>query len=129
MRELARRCVQWIGAALTVLVITAGPAADASNTVRILVRSSVYRAPATVLINVRVTPDADNRFLRLEVDGELLFRASEIPLDGANAAAANWFEFRDLPAGHYQLRAELRSSQAVRAVAIQPVIVVGPGTE
>jgi hypothetical protein len=69
-------------------------------------------APAILLENqdvravVRVRPDAANRSLVLELDGEY-FSSTERSLDGVNAARTYEFYFHRLPAGDYVLHASV----------------------
>ena len=83
--------------------------------------------PATVHINVAVEPDEANRTLRIEADGDTVFRASDLSLSGANEKRMHAVEFKNLPAGTYTLRAQVMSSDKVRGMAEQELIVSGAG--
>ena len=56
-----------------------------------------------------------------------MFRASELTLSGADEKRLHTVEFRNLPAGHYTLRAEVYSTASMRGTASQPLIVNGLG--
>ena len=86
-----------------------------------------FAEPATVRITVAVEPDADNRMLRVEADGDEMFRASEVELAGAGEKRLHTLEFRNLKAGYYTLRAEVHSARALRGTAEQKVVVTGSG--
>ena len=92
-------------------------------------RGFVYVAPATMPFVVSVRPDADNRMLRVEVDGEAMYRSSEVALEGDRAKRLHSFEFRGMPQGAYVVRAVVLSSDEVRALTEQKVVVssVTPG--
>jgi hypothetical protein len=80
-----------------------------------------------VQITVAVEPDAKNRSLRIEADGERLFRASQLTLDGATEKRIHAVEFKNLPAGNYVLRAEVLGAEDVRGMAEQELVVSGAG--
>ena len=75
-------------------------------------------------MTVVVEPDAANRRLQVEVDGDLLFRASELTLEGAAEKRLHEFEFRGLPAGRYTLRVTVFSTDAVRGTASETLEVI-----
>ena len=61
---------------------TVRPAVGSDPPVEIRMRGFVYVAPATMPFVVSVRPDADNRMLRVEADGEAMYRSSEVVLEG-----------------------------------------------
>ena len=103
----------------------AGAAASASGTavVEILRHGHFYAAPATLYLTVAVEPNADNRMLRVVADGDALYRASEVVLNGLESQRLHTMSFRSLPAGTYTLRAEVASATAVRGVAEDQIVV------
>ena len=100
---------------------------DASDVVEIRLRGRYFVEPATVQIIVAVEPDAANRTLRIEADSEQMFRASDVTLSGADEKRLHTVQFKNLPAGEYMLRAEVLSSDSVRGMAEQPLVVTGGG--
>lgn len=98
-----------------------------TEVVEILLRGRYFVEPATVQITVAVEPDAQNRSLRIEADGERMFRASQIELTGANDKKMHAVEFKNLPAGNYTLRAEVVGTRDVRGMAQQELVVSGAG--
>ena len=88
-------------------------------------RGAYFSAPATVQLTVAVEPDDANRTLWIEADGEGMYAASEIPLNGANEKRLHQVMFKSLIAGHYLLRAQVRSSTGVRGVATREIEVMG----
>jgi hypothetical protein len=123
---VTRRLIAFAVFAL-VLVTTGTRAGHAKEVVEILLRGHYYVEPATVQITVAVEPDEKNRALRIEADGERLFRASELSLEGASAKRMHAVEFKNLPAGNYVLRAEVLGSNDVRGMAEQELVVSGAG--
>jgi hypothetical protein len=99
----------------------------AADVVEIRLRGHFFAEPATVEITVAVEPDADNRTLRIEADGDRLFRSTEVKLEGVSDKKLHTVEFKNLPAGSYELRAEVLSRDKVRGMATQALVVAGGG--
>jgi hypothetical protein len=112
-----------------VFVVTAGSTmpGSAADVVEILLQGSYFSEPATVSLTVAVEPHEANRSLWIEADGEDLYRASEITLSGATEKRLHSIAFKNLTAGHYLLRAAVRSSSGVRGMATREVVVTGAG--
>lgn len=123
---MTRRVCAWmfLTAALISAVAVRG---DATDVVEIRLRGRYFIEPATVQIIVAVEPDASNRTLRIQADSDHMFRASDFALSGADEKRLHTVEFKNLPAGNYTLRAEVLSSDAVRGLAEQPLVVTGSG--
>ncbi len=100
---------------------------DASDAVEIRLHGRYFVAPATVRILVAVEPHAENRTLRVAADGDSMYCSSDRTLRGAGEKRLHTVEFKDLPAGRYMLRAEVRSAHKVRGSASYDLVVVGPG--
>ena len=98
---------------------------SANDLVQIRVNGRFFAEPATVEITVSVEPDQQNRTLRIEADGDGYFRSSEITLEGSSEKRIHTVEFRNLPAGSYELRAEVLSVKDVRGTAVQDLEVMG----
>ena len=95
----------------------------ATPVVEIMSRARIYPAPATVYVVVAVEPSADNRLLRVEADGDDLYRASEIVLNGNESQRLHTVTFRGLPAGTYTLRAAVMSTTKVRGATEEEILV------
>jgi hypothetical protein len=92
------------------------------------VSPAVSSAPATLRIRATVAPDADNRAVAIIADSESFFRSSEVQLEGDKAPRNIQIEYRDLPAGRYEIRGVLVGSRGKRlAVAYSTVTVTGIG--
>ncbi len=107
----------------------AGTAGAAKDNVEIRLTGHFYAEPATVQLVIAVEPDAENRTLRVEADGDSMFCATEIELAGAKEQRLHTIQFKNLSAGGYTLRAEVLSNSAVRSQATQEIMVTGDGTE
>jgi hypothetical protein len=124
-----RRTIAWT--CLTALLAVAGATThgDARDVVEIRLHGRYFIEPATVRILVAVEPDAENRALLIEADGDQMYRSSELTLSGASEKRLHNVEFRNLPAGNYTLRAQVRSSHDIRGSASQDLIVTGSGAQ
>jgi hypothetical protein len=120
-----RRSLAWV---LWCVVLLAGtPAGNARDVVQIVINGQYFSAPADVRFMIAVEPDESNRMLRIEAEGDHLFRASEVALNGADEKRLHNFEFKNLPAGSYTLRAVVRSTESVRGMATRELVVTGIG--
>jgi hypothetical protein len=109
------------------VLLTSVVAGGARDVVELRLYGHYFAEPATVRITVAVEPDAENRMLRIEADGDEMYRASEIELSGADEKRLHSLEFKNLKAGNYTLRAEVHSATALRGMAEQEVVVTGSG--
>jgi len=112
---------------IVALIATAAMRAIAGEIVEIRLRGHYFAEPATVQVTVAVEPDAANRVLRVEADGDRLYRSTEVELSGDADKRVHTVEFKNLPAGAYELRAEVLSSDKVRGMATQELVVSGLG--
>jgi hypothetical protein len=111
-------------ALFAVICAAAAPAGSANDIVEIRLRGHYFAEPANVRMVVAVTPDPQHRRLRIEVDGDTMFRSSEMDLTGEDRRL-HTIEFKNLPAGAYTLRAEVLSNDDVVAMAEQELVVAG----
>ena len=123
---MKRRIIAW-SCLTAVLAITGATRGDARDVVEIRLHGRYFIEPATVRILVAVEPDAENRALLIEADGDQMYRSSELALTGAGDKRLHNIEFRNLPAGAYTLRAQVKSSHDVRGTASQELFVTGSG--
>jgi hypothetical protein len=104
-----------------------GFSGTAKDILEIRLRGHYWAEPATVRITVAVEPGAENRALLVEADSSNYFRSSTLALDGEKEKRLHTVQFKNLPAGRYTLRAEVRSSTDVLATATQDLIVTRAG--
>ena len=82
-------------------------------------------APASVQTLVRVSPHADNRLLRVLIDGEQFTRSSDTQLDGVDAAKHHFFMWQSLPPGTYSIVATVYGPLGVREQRQSSFEVIG----
>lgn len=112
-------------ALLVVLAAALVARVAAADIVEIRLHGHYFSEPATVQITVMVEPDAANRVLRVEADGDQMYRSTDVELSGNTESRVHTVEFRNLEAGAYVLRAEVLSADKVRAVATSELMVTG----
>jgi hypothetical protein len=119
------------GAAVAALVSSSFGSwlAAAQDVVEIRLRGRYFTDPATIRITVAVEPDAANRALRIEADGDRLFRSTEVMLEGESGQRIHTVEFKNLPAGNYTIRAAVLSGRNVRGAAEEFLVVGDPGNQ
>jgi len=88
---------------------TSGSAAE--NRLRIEVSPRISNAPAQVRVRAIVTPNAENRGLRVVADSGDYYRSSFLTLDGDNAALVTETSFKNLPGGDYDISVTLVDMQ------------------
>lgn len=84
---------------------------------RMRVSPLVSVAPGYVSISVSYEPAAENRRLQVTAESGDFYRSSEVQIEGAKGAPLGTFEFRNLPAGTYQLTGVLVGASGPRATA------------
>jgi len=107
--------IQTLGLMLLVFGIWSGiPSTAAEPVVDLTVKGHVLTAPATLMMTVRVAPDARNRGLAITADSADFARSSTIELDGADEPPVHQMLFKDLPEGDYVVSAKLIGVDGVR---------------
>ena len=125
---MARNIARSIALVLPLVALT-GSVGSAKDNVEIRLTGRFFAEPATVQLVIAVEPNADNRRLRVEADGDNMFRATEMELAGANEQRLHTIEFKNLSAGGYTLRAQVMSNSSVRSQAEQEIMVAGDGND
>ena len=126
---MRRRTIAWILGPLFVLAAGATMPGRAAEVVEIVLHGTYFSEPATVQFMVAVEPNEANRSLWIEADSADLYRASEITLSGAGDRRLHPIVFKNLSAGYYTLRAEVRSSSGVRGMVTREMVVTGIGLQ
>ena len=123
------RChaIVWVFGLLLVLAAGATTPGTAASVVDIKLSGAYFSEPATLRIDRDRGANDANRTLWIEADGEGMYTASEITLNGANEKRLHQVMFKSLKAGHYSVRAQVRSSTGVRGVATREIEVIGLG--
>ena len=83
---------------------------DATELLTLSVTPAQSFAPVTLRVRVRMEASADNRSFELVADSIDFYRSSLLSLDGDRAPRVMVFEFKNVPAGEYELRATLRDA-------------------
>ena len=86
-------------------------------------------APGYLRSLIRVSPNAENRLLRVEIDSEGYYRSSEIELDGASAPMTHFMDWKAVPAGKYDLIVTVMGPSGPRAVRHLNFQVLGLNSE
>jgi hypothetical protein len=114
----------WI-CALTMMTTAASGAKD---NLSLRVSPAVSFAPADLVIQTRLEPDAANREMEVIAESGDFYRSSSIQLEGDRAPRTVRFEFRSLPAGEYEVRAAVMGKDGQRrAIARSRVNVMQNG--
>jgi hypothetical protein len=113
---------------IALVAVLAAPLAAhmfAADVVQIRLAGHYFSEPATVDITVLVEPDPANRVLRVEADGDQMYRSTEFELRGGTDSRVHMVEFKDLEAGNYVLRAQVLGTDKVRGTATSELMVTG----
>ena len=112
-------------AKIVIVVSSAFASGSAQDVVAIRLNEERFTDPATVRLMVAVEPDARNQTLRVDANSDDMYSASDVTLNGANEKRLHYFEFRNLQAGQYTLRASVFSGDSVRGVTQRTFQVKG----
>lgn len=111
---------------LGMLVFTATLPLGAGEKMTLKVSPAVAFAPANLIVRATILADADNRAIEIIAECDDFYRSSMVQLEGERAARVNQFEFRSLPPGTYEVRANLLGAGgAQRATIRQQITVMG----
>ena len=110
------------------LMALSGTVGAKDSGVEIRISGHFFAEPATVQMIVAVEPNAENRTLRVEADGDNMFCATEVSLQGDKEQRLHTIQFKNLAAGEYTLRAQVLSNSSVRSQTEQGIMVTGEPT-
>jgi hypothetical protein len=111
-----------------ILMLTTTLPLGAGERITIKVSPAVAFAPANLLVRTVIVADADNRAVEIIAESPDFYRSSEIQLEGDKAPRTSQFEFRSLPPGTYEVRANLIGiGGQQRAFVRQQVNVIAGG--
>ena len=109
-------------------MVTATLPLGAGERITMKVSPAVAFAPANLIVRAFILADADNRAVEIVAESPDFYRSSMIQLEGDKAARTNMFEFRSLPPGTYEVRANLFGSNGEnRATIRQQINVIASG--
>jgi len=118
--------IRWTALTASLVALT-GAAGSAKDDVEIRLSGRYFAEPATVQMIIAIEPDAQNRTLRVEADGDNMFCSTEVQLSGDKEQRLHTVQFKNLAAGGYTLRAQVLSTSSVRSQATQEIMVTGDG--
>lgn len=98
-----------------------------ADSIRLRVSPHVAGAPATLRIDMWITPTSSDRTLEVWTDSGRFARSSAWTLDGANGPRAFTVEWPDVPAGHYDVHVRLTLADGRHATAQDCAEIVGVG--
>ena len=101
----------------------------ADQAITITARPAVVPAKGSALLKVIVERNAMNRALIWEVDGRTYYRSSTMQLEGASASRSYVFMLRDLPGGHFDVRARLVRNDNTEVMDHTRIVVGGDGLD
>ena len=96
----------------------------AGEKITMKVSPAVAFAPANLIVRAMVIADADNRAVEIVAESDDFYRSSMIQLEGDKAARTSQFEFRSLPPGTYEVRANLYGSNGAQRASIRQAVNV-----
>ncbi len=109
-------------------MLTAGRPLGAGERMTMKVSPAVAFAPANLVVRAMIMADADNRAVEIIAESPDFYRSSMIQLEGEKAARTNMFEFRSLPPGTYEVRANLFGANGESRASIrQQINVIASG--
>jgi hypothetical protein len=92
------------------LVVVSAVALSAGESLKVRVGSRISMAPADATVYVTLPSQSDNRTLIVSVESDSFFRSSSVQLDGEESAHLMMINFRQLPAGSYDIAAHVIGS-------------------
>jgi hypothetical protein len=111
-----------------ILILTSTLPLGAGQRLTLKVSPAVSFAPANLIVRATIVADADNRAVQIVAESADFYRSSQIELEGDRAARTNMFEFRSLPPGTYEVRANLFGADGQsRALVRQQINVFASG--
>ena len=113
-----------LAAATVIGLLFATGTTGASEKLSLRVTPNVSSAPSTVMVRAYVTPNSENRWLRIEADSGSFYRSSEIQLEGDKAPMLTEFRLNSLPSGEYTVAASLVDSKGTETVVRRTAIVL-----
>lgn len=113
-----------LAAATVVVLLGAGGIAGGEQPLNLQVSPKMAPAPGWVRVSARIEPNEDNRQLEVTATSDEFTRASAIPLNGSRAPRLSVIDYGNLPAGTYEVTAELVGQNGRRAIATRMVQIV-----
>ncbi len=106
-------------------LVVAGPVGGGQG-IDLVVSPRLSRQPAVINIRVSVEPSTENRAIRVVAESPDYFRSSQVQLDGTSASRTSLFQYRDLPAGSYEIRGVLIGPDGRERAEVGRLLTVVP---
>src|SRR6187401_2412625 len=90
--DIVARTRVLLGGALLMMAVPAG----AGATLAMRVSPAFSYAPATLIVQLSIAPDSDNRVVRVIAESADFYRSSDIALEGDRAPRTNVIRYRSL---------------------------------
>lgn len=111
-----------------ILLLTSTLPLGADERMTLNVSPAVSFAPANLVVRATIVANADNRAVQIVAESADFYRSSEVQIEGERAPRTRMFEFRSLPPGTYEVRANLVGADGrSRAMIRQQVNVYAGG--
>jgi len=112
-----------------IVLLASWQSLGAGERLTLKVSPAVSFAPANLVVRTTILADADNRAVEIVAESDDFYRSSQVQLEGERAARTTTFEFRSLPPGTYEVRANLLGADGrSRAMSRQQVNVIANGS-
>ena len=96
----------------------------ATEKLALRVTPNVSNAPSTVVVKAIVSPDSQNRSLRVEADSGTFYRSSSVQLDGDKAPIVTEILLKSLPSGEYTVTAVLKNAMGEETLVRRTALVL-----
>jgi hypothetical protein len=114
---------RWRMAAVVLMLFLAVPLITANDFVQLHV-SPVLSERGDMLVQVLVTRDAENQWMKVTAESEVYYSSSEMELEGEYSARVKVIRFRGVPAGWYEVTGTVFDNrQHVKGLARRSVMV------
>jgi hypothetical protein len=113
-----------LAAVTAITLLAASGETRATEKLTLRVTPNVSSAPSTVIVKAVVSPDAGNRWLRIEADSGVFYRSSVVQLDGDKAPVVTEIMLKSLPSGEYTVTAVLKNAVGEETLARRTALVL-----
>jgi hypothetical protein len=101
---------RWWRAVVLIVLLPFGGALHAEDVVKLHVPSIVHEKD-DLLVQIRLTRNADNQFMKVVAASSGYYGSSEMQLDGQSTSPITTVRFRSLPAGWYEVTGAVYDGQ------------------
>jgi hypothetical protein len=126
---MMRRCLnRWWRAATVILLLSLDGSLHAEDVLRLHV-SPMLGEKDDLTVQIRLSKNADNQFMKVVAASSNYYGSSEMVLDGQSTEPVKVVKFRSLPAGWYEVIGAVYDGQyRMRGSARTAVLVIARGS-